>query len=602
MIRVFGFLLGRSMRNRFVRRLARLREPRYLIPTVVSLGWIGFWMSRAFTRGHVRMGTFSWAEGPGGLREGLVLLGSIVIFLYIALLWLLPSKQAALEFSPAEVHFLFPAPVTRKQIVHYKLLRAQIGILFGASIAAFFWSARMLSVDGLSRLAGFWLMFATFQLHSIGAGFVRNGLIEQGITGLRRRILPLVIVVLFIVGAVMGTLSAWPLIVDASRGVVQADGDISGKRLGAFLEVIAHVGTSGLLGAVLWPFQILPRLVLSVTPAEFARWFLIGFALLLAHYLWVIRSDTAFEEASLELSQKIAARRARTGRSGRRAARIITGARAFPWKLSPTGRPEVAIVWKNLISISRVIPVRALIGLTAFLIAIIGWTVGLSSAGTAIGAVVVVLLAQVAGVAALFGPLFMRNDLREDLFRIDQIKPLPITGHALVWGEVLAPWAVLTLIELVAMSVGMGTLLLSGVRNVGRLNLPWLMAIGTAAMFVLPALTLASVALQNALVLIFPAWVSLGTSRARGFEASGQRILTLFGTLIVNGVVALPAAISGAAVTFLLAGVMGSASLVLGGVVTAAWIVVEVWFGCRLLGRLFDRLDPSTAGIEAQDD
>ena len=112
---------------------------------------------------------------------------------------------------------------------------------------------------------------------------------------------------------------------------------------------------------------------------------------------------------------------------------------------------------------------------------------------------------------------------------------------------------------------------------------------------------LAQVTLQNAIVLLFPAWVELGNSRARGFEASGQRILTLFGSAIALGITVLPALLAGGLLTFLLAGPFGATALVLGAAVAAAWIVAEVAVAIRMLGKVLDRLDPSTAGIEASD-
>ncbi|MGH7724173.1 MAG: putative ABC exporter domain-containing protein [Candidatus Eiseniibacteriota bacterium] len=603
MIEVFGFLLARSMRNRFARRLARLREPRYLIPTLVSVGWVVFWASRAFVGdGNVRIRTMPWAEDPQGLREGTILFGSLVFFIYVAILWIVPSKGAVLDFTPAEVHFLFTAPVSRRQIVHYKLIRAQIGILFGATIAAFFWSGKLLSLGGLARVVGFWLMFANLHLHTIGAGFVRTGLIEQGVTGLKRRIVPILVVLLFVVGLIVGTLQAWPAIGEAANGLIGDDGDFSQKGLSNFLAVVSRVGTTGILGVVLWPFQALARLVFALTPGEFLRWFVVVLGILGLQYIWVINSDAAFEEASAERAQKLAARRHRVRETARRGGRLVTSARPFPWKLAPTGRPEVAILWKNLVSMSRVVPVRAMFALGTFLLAILGWTIGFAKAGTAIGVVMALLLAQIAAFTSFFGPLFVRNDLREDLFRIDQVKTLPIAGHAVVWGEILGPFAVLAGIQLLALGVAVGALLLSGIQNLGPLSTTWMVAIAVGAMFVLPALTLASVALQNALVLMFPAWVSLGNSRARGFEASGQRILSLFGTLIVNAFITLPAVICGAVLTYVLLGFLGPTALVLGSIVAAAWIVGEVWFGCRILGKIFDRIDPSTAGIEAQEE
>jgi hypothetical protein len=139
-------------------------------------------------------------------------------------------------------------------------------------------------------------------------------------------------------------------------------------------------------------------------------------------------------------------------------------------------------------------------------------------------------------------------------------------------------------------------------ESLGEIKQGWVYFSGAAGLLVLPAVTLAAVTLQNAMVVVFPAWVSLGNSRARGFEASGQRILTLVGSVIALSLIILPAAASGGVATWLLAPHLGPACLLVGAVIAAAWMWGEVVIGCRLLGGLVDRLDPSTAGIEAQDD
>jgi hypothetical protein len=208
----------------------------------------------------------------------------------------------------------------------------------------------------------------------------------------------------------------------------------------------------------------------------------------------------------------------------------------------------------------------------------------------------------VAAFTSVFGPVFLRNDLREDLFRIDAIKTMPLAGHAIVWGEVLGSWTALAAIQVLMILVGAFALGMSGTPAVGGIAVRWLFAGGGAAFLLLPGLTLVAVALQNALVVVFPAWVALGNSRARGFEASGQRILTLFGTLFALSVVALPAAASGGVAAWLLSPHVGPVCLLVGAAIALAWMIAEVAFVCRLLGGVLDRLDPSTAGIEAQED
>ena len=46
------------------------------------------------------------------------------------LAWIIPHQRAALTFTEAEVAFLFPAPISRRALIHFKLLRSQTAILF----------------------------------------------------------------------------------------------------------------------------------------------------------------------------------------------------------------------------------------------------------------------------------------------------------------------------------------------------------------------------------------------------------------------------------------------------------------------------------------
>jgi hypothetical protein len=259
-------------------------------------------------------------------------------------------------------------------------------------------------------------------------------------------------------------------------------------------------------------------------------------------------------------------------------------------------------VWKNLVNLTRVTPLRALFALGAFMFAMISWIIQRAPGSGSLWIGAMFLCVAVAAFTSVLGPAFVRNDLREDLYRIDAIKTMPLAGHAIVWGEILGPWAALAAIQILMLAIGAFALLMSRAPSVQGISVGWLFAAGGAACLVLPGLTLVAVAIQNALVIFFPAWVALGTSRARGFEASGQRILTLFGTLFALGVTALPAAASGGVASWLLSPHVGPACLIPGAVIAAAWMIAEVMFACRLLGRMFDRLDPSTAGIEAQDD
>jgi ABC-2 type transport system permease protein len=103
--------------------------------------------------------------------------------------------------------------------------------------------------------------------------------------------------------------------------------------------------------------------------------------------------------------------------------------------------------------------------------------------------------------------------------------------------------------------------------------------------------------IQNGAALLFPAWVRLGSGRPAGVEALGQNLLMMvvFVTLL-SVLLLLPIAIGGGAF-LLLRGVadewaaLPAAVLILGTVAFEAALLVE-W-----LGRIFERIDPATAGI-----
>jgi hypothetical protein len=144
----------------------------------------------------------------------------------------------------------------------------------------------------------------------------------------------------------------------------------------------------------------------------------------LLHYLWVLRTDTAFEESAAAAGERRAraAQALRAGggwRSYSRALRPEAGKRKrtapAAFHLALVGRPETALVWKNLTfarrNFSRSTP-AVVAGSAISLIAM--FQGGGASPGEA--------LKQVGSLALLFGgflvvagPLWVRNDLRMDL-------------------------------------------------------------------------------------------------------------------------------------------------------------------------------------------
>jgi hypothetical protein len=270
----------------------------------------------------------------------------------------------------------------------------------------------------------------------------------------------------------------------------------------------------------------------------------------------------------------------------------VRGTAATPFSLAPDGPPETAILWKNLILVGRYLSLRTLLRLLPLVIVF-----GLISRGNGGGGVAAFIGAMslpLAAMAVLLGPQMMRNDLRQDLSRLPLLKMWPLRGAVLIRGEVLAPTVLVTavawLLLLVAVVFGAG--LRPGSREAVAFGAQ--RASLLAAAFVLaPAVILAQVVVQNGLAVLFPAWVAVGASRARGIDAMGQRLLMLAGLLLTLAVSLLPGALAAAAVAFLAYQMTGAILILVPAVIVAAVVTGECWLAIEGLGRVLERTDPS---------
>jgi len=74
--------------------------------------------------------------------------------------------------AEAEVQFLFPAPVSRRALLLHRLLRSQIGILFGVVV----FGLTVPSLSGFERLGlgvAMWLLFLTGKVYFTGVSLTR---------------------------------------------------------------------------------------------------------------------------------------------------------------------------------------------------------------------------------------------------------------------------------------------------------------------------------------------------------------------------------------------------------------------------------------------
>ena len=424
-------------------------------------------------------------------------------------LW--PGQRQPLQFSPAEVQLLFPAPISRRQLVNYKLLRSQGGLLFGAAIATLILRPGTLS-DGWKFSVGFWLLLTVGRLYMIGVGLGRQQPVRsRGAGGFRPQWAVAGLSIGAVVVLALAALADWPQLAATAT---------AGQRF----EELRRIWSSGAPRVVLWPFVTLAKLPLAGSAAAFWSAFPGVLLLLAACYTYVMRTDAAFEEGAAAEADKPAAERAK-------APRVAVRGRGAPFRLALAGRPETAILWKNLIllgryaSLSTLLKVLVLVSLCPIIVAVWAKSVGGSAA-------LMTLSMMTAGLALLLGPGIVRNDLRQDLGRLAVLKSWPVSGTVIVRGELLAPAIVLCVVVWLSILVGaLAVAVFPGRGHLKLVLLPHIVSYTWAAMLVAPAIIVAQLVVQNGLAVLFPAWMTPGRTRDRGIEGTGQQMLVVWGGL-----------------------------------------------------------------------
>ena len=581
MFNALFYLQFNSVKNRLTMRFKRLKQPKYLIGLIVGGLYFYWYFFRVLFVSHSHYGTQSSAAASPVDALFYESLGALILFIVVLLAWVIPGKRASLAFSEAEVAFLFPAPVTRRTLIHFKLMRSQLGILFGVLLFLTFISNRF-SVDGRwpIRAAGWWVILFTLNLHSLASSFAMTKLMDHGISTWKRRV-----VVLTLVIAALSYVGLW-----AVREIPElTSADLT--NLDTVKEYARQLLVSGPLPYLLFPFRLVVQPYLAPDWLAFLKVIWPAILLMLLHYIWVIRSDVSFEEASIEASKKQAEKIAAV-RSGnwRSAGKKLKQKRA-PFNLRPTGAPFMALFWKNLISTGNLISIRLVIILVIVAVAMssgLHGSAGATNWATLIGIIAILFAAWL----VMIGPQFVRQDFRQDLPQMDVLKVFPLPGWQIALGEILAPAVILTCVHWLLLLIGVLCLAPHPpIKIPGNL----IVAMGFGAALIVPAINVISLLIPNAAVLLFSAWFQAGKDSPRGIEATGQRLIFAIGQFLAFAVSLIPAAavfyglfslvnyLTGRLLEAFLAAAIGGAVV----------LAVEAGLGVMLLGYLFNRFDVS---------
>ena len=570
MIGTFLTVAFLTLKNRTVQRVRRLREPRYLIGALAGVAY--FWFV-VFRRMSVGSSAKLLVVKTMSITPIAVDVASVVLLLLMIMAWALPADSGGLEFSETEIAFLFPAPLRRRDILLYKILRAQPQALF---------SALVMTVLGWWRnglFVGIWSVISVLSIYFtlVSLGRARLRLAHVGFLARLAGVAAILAGLYWLALSELRTVHLAGL--KDARAVFKA---LNGP--------FEHWFQRPLIRTILF----IPRLFASAALPASLTTLGISVAAVLAlgvvFFFIAAALNVSFEEASIGVSQKRAARQARQ-RGQRSGTSFIFRRAPAPFRLRETGPLEVAIIWKNLIALMRnsIAWVVIFAAILAFMLGVAFW----SNHEAAYMGFGIALLCMSASFP-LLAPNLFTNDLRLDMTRLEVLKSYPIAGERLIAAEIAAPLLVISILEMLfatasSVLIGMAGETTKFVRHVATPQF-----IVAVLLLTIPVCAV-QLLIRNAIPVLFPAWAMRSKDEPRGFVMMGQRLVTMAGNILVLAVALVPAAVVFLPSLWIAfrffsgnAAFVGVATMPAVGVLAA-----EVWVGVKALGAQFETIDVS---------
>jgi len=428
-------------------------------------------------------------------------LGPLIL---LALLLLEMWAGRALAFSPSEIDFLFPAPLSRRELLAYHVLsRLGVRVLSGLWASIFVVRHSPLPAAGVAAvtLAMIFLHLTTELMALLGAA----------VAAWTSRWIGRVVW-----GALLASLlwAGW-LGVAAGRAGAGAE------------EIVRTVATALPVRIATAPMRPLAELFAAESAPAALLWLGVVLAILGAQFAALMMLDVAYTERSLASSRRLLERTRRMRGGGETVSR--------PWKLRirvPSLAPLGAgapLARRQMLEMLRT-PRAFLLPLAVPLLYIsLFFVLPMMEGGRPSREAAMIGV----GLGFLF-PLLMPNqgfDFRRDLDRMAFLKGLPLSPFSVAAGQIFAPVALFVAAQL--------TILAAVTPAMDAPMRPWLLA--TA--LVTPPLTWAMVATDNLLFLWMPYRVP--TDGSQNAQFVGKGMLVLIAKLLVFAVLAVMAGIAG---------------------------------------------------------
>lgn len=579
----FAYQITRSVRNRLVSGVKKLKQPRYLIGSVAAAAYIWWFFINPITKATANMGT------PA---DGMIPAQALAIFLaYMQFLlgWVIAPFSQGIPFTEAEVQRLFPAPLMRRDLLLFRWMREQPVLLLTQALFAVV-AMRLGARHYLIAWIGLYFMSNALASHAMVARLFSLWLRTKGLIGRMLSFVPMIVIV---------GVTIWAVYDAFERGGENPFMDNGRPR--SFSEILMRGPT----------FRVLSRPLFLITRpivGELSRAWLSDVALVVLFFIvmriFIRNLDVAFEEQASEMAQKLV--RVKTeglaALAGEKRLIVKEGDRPL-FELSSRGAPWVAFVWKNVISIGRF--KRRILAFIPVLI-LMGFVIASGSSRHAdrdTSQVIGAILLFITPYTAIVGPALLRIDLRLDLAHFDVLKAMPVRGRQLVLGEVLATTLVLWAAQLLLLAVA-ATLLWRSGQPWTKEHAEWRLTVGlalsafTGAAVLLGGIDFVITTAQNLMALYFPSLTRVGNASRQGFDAFGQQLIGGLVTFIGYAVLFVVPGLAVLGAGFVGRMVGGTPLMALaGGIAGGMLLVLEAAALIFLSERRFERYDVSAESV-----
>lgn len=447
------FLMSLHVRARMRRLRALTRTWKGRIVLAIGLLMLGAWLLGSLI-GSGDAGRFS--------ADTLRTVGAAGIGLLWVMTLVFGRSEGGVAFRPAEVEFLFPAPIPRRHLLLYRIISASLISVPSALIFSLMF--RRNTPMWIGAFAGIWLTFQFVTLSQVAWHLV-TGIIEQNAVARSKRVL-VGLVAVGVVGAMAAGTAGSRLSLESLMSFVESPG---GRIL-------------------LAPFVPYASVLAAETLAAAAFFGVLAAAINFSLIALILRLDGHFMEASVAATQRVADQIAasRAGRIEFKRGNRWFGAIRIP--LLPRLGGAGPVAWHQLTAMSRsaggiLVFVAILTGIMAAPAILASQSVTSREAGH--------VLPVLAAMSIFLLPQFLPFDFRGEVDRMPTLKSLPLHPLTVAIGELATPVLAVCVVQVVGLAVA---------AVLGSVEREALLVLGA---FLLPA-NLLVIAAENLVFLLFP--------------------------------------------------------------------------------------------------